>query len=121
MWAVVFPKWPIERNRLLKLLRLNNGQHYLHDKGFCISYLMDGPQGKIVAVGVLLDFRGRGLGTALIKRARAELRAASHASGMGDLKYCEIGSDFPRFWPQVPIDFAQADKDFLLHRGTFSH
>ena len=57
LWHVVFPKWPIERPRLSKLLGAKNGLHYFHDKGFCISYLMDGPQAKIAAVGKVKKFR----------------------------------------------------------------
>ena len=121
LWHVVFPKWPIERPRLSKLLGAKNGLHYLHDKGFCISYLMDGPQGKIAAVGVLPNFRRRGLGTSLINKARIELQDPAHTTDVRDSTSCEIGSDFPRFWPQVPIDFAQADKDFFLHRGISFH
>jgi beta-N-acetylhexosaminidase len=78
---------------------------------------MDGPQGKIAAVGVLPDFRGKGLGTALINKARTGLQDPTHATDEKDLTSCEIGSDFPRFWPQIPIDFAQGEKDFFLHRG----
>jgi len=121
LWHVVFPKWPIERPRLSKLLGAKNGLHYLHDKGFCISYLMDGPQGKIAAVGVLPNFRRRGLGTSLINKARIELQDPAHTTDVRDSTSCEIGSDFPRFWPQVPTDFTQADKDFFLHRGISFH
>jgi beta-N-acetylhexosaminidase len=117
LWHVVFPKWPTERPRLSKLLGSKNGLHYLHDKGFCISYLMDGPQGKIVAIGVLPDFRRRGLGTLLINKARIGLQDPTHTTDVRDSTSCEIGSDFPGFWPQVPTDFAQADKNFFLHRG----
>ncbi|KAF4622739.1 hypothetical protein G7Y89_g14286 [Cudoniella acicularis] len=100
-----------------KLLHQLPGQHYIHEKGFCLSFLTDGPHGKIAAVGVLPEYRGKGLGTAFMKKAQAELRNVARANGEGELKFLEIGSMTPRFWPQVPIDFPQEVKDFFLHRG----
>jgi beta-N-acetylhexosaminidase len=117
MWKTIFPKWPIERSRMQKLLRQPSGRHYIHEKGFCLSFLTDGPHGKIAAVGVLSEYRGNGLGTAFMKKAQAELRSMARANGDGELKSLEIGSVFPRFWPQVPIDFPQEFKDFFLHSG----
>ena len=78
---------------------------------------MDGQHGKIAAVGVLPEYRGKGLGTAFIKKAQAELRNIARINGEGELKSLEIGSQTPRFWPQMPIDFPQEVKDFFLHRG----
>lgn len=123
MWQTIFPKWPIERERLKRLLHRLRGQHYIHEKGFCLSFLANGPHGKIAAVGVLPEYRGRGLGTAFLKHAQAELRNIARTNGQGELKSLELGSQTPRFWPQVPIDFPQEVKDFFLHRGPgqFSH
>jgi beta-N-acetylhexosaminidase len=90
MWQTIFPKWPIERQRMEKLLHQLPGQHFIHEKGFCLSFLTDGPHGKIAAVGVLPEYRGKGLGTAFMKRAQAELRNVARANG----------------------------EDFFLHRGT---
>lgn len=118
MWHTIFPKWPIERQRMKKLLRQPPGRHYIHEQGFCLSFLTDGPHGKIGAVGVLPEYRGKGLGTAFITTAQSELRNMARSSGEGELKSLEIGSVFPRFWPQVPMDFPQEVKDFFLHRGT---
>ena len=118
MWQTIFPKWPIGRKRMEKLLHQLPGQHYIHGKGFCLSFLMDGQHGKIAAVGVLPEYRGKGLGTAFIKKAQAELRNIARANGGGELKSLEIGSQTPRFWPQMPIDFPQEVKDFFLHRGS---
>ena len=117
MWQTIFPKWPIERQRMEKILHQLPGQHYIHEKGFCLSFLTDGPHGKIAAVGVLPEYRGKGLGTAFITKAQAELRNIARTNGEGELKSLEIGSQTPRFWPQVPIDFPQEVKDFFLHRG----
>jgi len=118
MWQTIFPKWPIERQRMEKLLHQLPGQYYIHEKGFCLSFLTDGPRSKIAAIGVLSESRGKGLGTAFIKHAQAELRDIARANGEGELKSVEIGPQTPRFWPQVPIDFPQEVKDFFLHRGT---
>ncbi|KAH8697305.1 acyl-CoA N-acyltransferase [Talaromyces proteolyticus] len=119
MWQTIFPKWPIERQRMEILLRQVPvpGQHYIHEKGFCLSFLADGAQGKIAAVGVLREYRGKGLGTAFIKKAQDGLRIAARANGEGELKSLEIGSQTPRFWPQVPMDFPSEVKDFFLRRG----
>ena len=117
MWAVVFPRWPIVLPRFAKLLRQPHGKHWIHDYGFCISFLESGPHGKITAVGVLPEYRGRGLGTFLITKARTELRSLARTRGKGELKSCAIGSVFPRFWCEVPIDFPEESKEFLKHRG----
>jgi beta-N-acetylhexosaminidase len=118
MWQTIFPKWPIERSRMKKLLRQPPGCHYIHEKGFCLSFMTDGPHGKIAAVGVLREYWGNGLGTAFLVKAQTELRKMAREAGEGELKSLEIGSVFPRFWPQIPIDFPQGVKDFFLHRGN---
>lgn len=114
MWQTIFPAWPIERPRLEKILHQLPGHHYIHGKGFCLSYLKDGTHGKIAAIGVFPDSRGQGIGTALMERARDGLESESG----GELKALEIGSQAPRFWPQMPVDFPQEVKDFFLQRGT---
>ncbi|KAG4427727.1 hypothetical protein IFR05_016791 [Cadophora sp. M221] len=114
LWQDIFPKWPMELERLAKILRQDHGHHFIHEKGFIMSYFfsLDGSDfGKITAVGVLPEYRGKGLGTALIAKAREALTEGRQ------LKSLQFGSVFPRFWPAVPIDFAQSTKDFLLHRG----
>lgn len=117
MWQLVFPGWSIDRLRLEKILRLLPGHHSIHEKGFCLAFLSAGRQGKIAAIGVLPDFRGKGLGTALLERARLSLRDAAQVDGKGELETLEIGSSVPRFWPQMPLTFPQEVKDFFLHRG----
>jgi len=120
LWHAIFPTWPIERQRLAALLRQPPDRHclYIHEKGFCLSYLNGGPQGKIAAVGVLPEYRGKGLGTAFITNAKMQLRKMAREAGEGELKSLAIGSEFPRFWPQVSIDLPQDVKDFFVHRGT---
>ncbi|KAF4972987.1 hypothetical protein FZEAL_9447 [Fusarium zealandicum] len=117
MWHTIFPKWPVERQRLQKLLQLLPGHHYIHDKGFCLSFLEGGSHGKLAAVGVLPEYRRKGLGSAFVKRARDGLKDAARANGEEELKSLEIGSQTPRFWPQMPTDFAPEVKDFFLNRG----
>lgn len=116
MWQTIFPKWPIERQRLQKMTYQLPGHHYIHEKGFCLSYL-DGSHGYIAAVGVLPAFRGKGLGSAFLKQAQEELRNAAYTNEDGELKTLEIGSQTPRFWPQMPVEFPQEIKDFFIHRG----
>jgi beta-N-acetylhexosaminidase len=119
LWHKIFPTWPIERQRFKTLLQHPPGRIclYFHEKGFCLSYLNDGSQGKIAAVGVLPEFRGKGLGTAFIINAQIQLRKMAQELGEGGLKSLEIGSNFPRFWPQVAIDLPEEVKDFFVHRG----
>ena len=69
MWQAVFPDWPIALERLQKMLFVLPGHQYLHDKGFCLSFLEGGAEGKIAAVGVVPEYRGNGLGTDLLARA----------------------------------------------------
>lgn len=101
-----------------KILHRLPGQHYIHEKGFCLSFLADGAHGKIAAVGVLPEYRGKGLGTAFIEKAKAELTNLARANGGSELKSLDIGSGTPRFWPQMPMDFPPEVKDFFLHRGS---
>lgn len=113
LWHQIFPTWPISILRLTKLLQNSQGKYLLHDGGFCLAYLFDDGMAKISAIGVLPQFRGKGLGTAFIFKAREELNQ------LGELKSFGIGSVFPRFWAGVPIDVLQEYKDFFLHRGIF--
>lgn len=117
MWQSIFPKWPIERQRLQKVLQKLPGLHYLHENGFCLSFLKNGVDGRIAVVGVLPDYRCKGLGAAFLEKARIGLRNASQANGSNELKSLQIGSFAPRFWPQMPMDFPQEVKDFFIHRG----
>ena len=64
-------------------------------------------------------YRGKGLGTAFLKHAQAELRSIACANEEGEMKSSELGSLTPRFWPQVPIDSSHEVKDFFLHRGMW--
>jgi beta-N-acetylhexosaminidase len=79
------------------------------------------PHGNIAAIGVLPEYQHKGLGTAFLIKAKIELKNAAHVSGYEKLKSLEIGSLTPRFWPQVPIDFPQDAKDFLVHRGIHAN
>ncbi|PVH79801.1 glycoside hydrolase family 3 protein [Cadophora sp. DSE1049] len=114
LWQTILPKWPMELKRLAKSLRQEHGHHFIHEAGFVMSFFfsIEGiNHGKITAVGVLPKYRGKGLGTALIAKAREAL------TEQGQLKSLQIGSVFPRYWPGVPIDFTQETKNFFLHRG----
>lgn len=115
LWQEIFPTWPIRPELFKSILLRTYGFHYIHSKGFCLSFLMDGNQGTIAAIGVLPKFRGKGIGTALLTAAHQRLRVESSASG--GLKSLGIGSVFPRFWPGVPVSIAQEDKDFFVNRG----
>lgn len=117
LWQEIFPKWSIDFRRMTKILQQPHGQHYLHDKGFCMSFLETGPHGKIAAVGVLPEHRNKGLGTAFVANAQADLRKRAEGAEMGPLKSLAFGSVFPRLWCQPPIDLPQETKKFLLHRG----
>lgn len=117
LWQTIFPKWPIDPQRLGRLLYGLPGLHYIHEKGFCLSFLDDGKHGKIAAVGVLPEYRGKGLGIALMETAQAGLRRAACEDGGGGLSLLEIGSLAPRFWPQVPVDFPPEVGQFFLNRG----
>ena len=116
LWEEILPDWKVDRERLKQLLDSDRGKHFLHEHGLCVSYLAEPGVGKISCVGVLEEHRGKGIGTALLRKAQEALNAAAGECG---LKSLSIGSVFPRFWPGVPIDFPQQEKDFFLHRGAF--
>ncbi|CAG9947287.1 unnamed protein product [Clonostachys rosea f. rosea IK726] len=117
MWQTVFPDWPIERQRLEKMIHQMPGNHLIHEHGFCLSFLQNGVLGMISAVGVLPDHRRKGLGTALVHRAHEVLKKAAKDSGEQELQSLEVGSWAPRFWPQMPINMSQEVKDFFSHCG----
>ncbi|KAI5462791.1 hypothetical protein BGZ63DRAFT_173908 [Mariannaea sp. PMI_226] len=116
MWHTIFPQWPIDRQRMQRLLHIPGCQHYIHEKGFCLSSL-SGLDGKIIAIAVLPEYRNKGLGTAFLTKAETGMRNAARALGEENLKSLEIGSAIPRFWPQLPVDFPQDVKDFFSHNG----
>lgn len=116
LWQEIFPTWSMDPERLAHNLREEHGRHFIHENGFVISFFFSlggKKSGFITAVGVLPEWRGKGLGTALVAKAR---RALTELGPLG----LQWGSVFPRFWPGIPIDLSQASKDFLLHRGTLS-
>jgi beta-N-acetylhexosaminidase len=119
MWQEIFPEWPVSPTRLAKILRNKTGQHFFHEGGFCLSFIADRVNGKIACIGVLKAHRGKGVGTALLKKAQEELKHTVQAAGNGYLKTLQVGSAFPRFWPEVPNTFSPEAKDFFIHRGMF--
>lgn len=113
LWQKIFPSWAIERERLARILAKKSGQHFVHDSGFCLSFV-GGGLAKISIIGVLPEHQGKGIGTGLINKAVYELKlTATDPLPLG------IGSSFPRLWPGVPTSMAPKDKDFFLHRGMF--
>jgi len=115
LWEEVLPSWRIERGRMENILG-RGGKHFIHEKGFCLSYYNDG-KGRIACVGVLESDQGKGIGTALVRRAYQECRSMAHQDGFDALESFEINSSFPRFWPGVPLSLPLKVKDFFLHRG----
>lgn len=119
LWHKLFPNWGIDSERLGNLLRHSSGHHVLHENGFCLAYIAEEGHGKIACIGVCPEHQGKGIGTALITKAREELNTAAETAGFEGLKSLGIGSSFPRFWSGVPIEFPSADKEFFLRRGRF--
>ena len=117
LWKDIFPEWPVEHERFAKMLRHKTGQHFIHENGFCLSFVADKVNGKIACIGVLEGHRGKGIGTALITKATEELRNTVQAAGEGSLKTLQMGSAFPRLWPEVPNTFSPEAKEFFVHRG----
>jgi beta-N-acetylhexosaminidase len=113
LWRTIFPKWPIERDRLGKILSRKSGMHFAHDYGFCLSFV-GGGHAQVAIIGVLPEHRGKGIGTGLISKAVYELKHT-----VPNLLSLTIRSTFPRLWPGVPVDFSAEAKDFFLHRGIF--
>lgn len=121
MWHIVFPEWPIEHQRLKNIMQKLPGQHYIHEKGFCLSFLSDVAHGKIAAIGILPEYRGKGLGTAFIKNIQNEWKNIGRTNAEGKLEPLDIGSQTPRFWPAVPTSFSQEVIDFYIHRGKVQY
>ncbi|KAF4436459.1 hypothetical protein F53441_13249 [Fusarium austroafricanum] len=121
MWHAIFPDWPIEQERFVTVLFGFKGHHWIHEHGFCLSfYLESGNAGHIAAVGVLPEYRGKGLGSALLEKGKAGLRAAAQADGAEPLASLVMGSVFPRFWYQVPASVSAETKQFLSQRGSYA-
>jgi beta-N-acetylhexosaminidase len=113
LWQKIFPRWHIEQKRLSRILGNQASRHFVHDNGFCLSFV-GGGIARISIIGVLPEYRRNGIGTALINRAVYELKLTST-----DTLPLAIGSSFPRLWPYVPVDFPAETREFFLHRGTF--
>ncbi|KAF4340661.1 Mycothiol acetyltransferase [Fusarium beomiforme] len=120
LWHTIFPDWPIEQERFVKVLFGLKGHHWIHDHGFCLCfYSKSGSLGRVAAIGVLHEYRGKGLGTALLEKGKTGMIDAAKVSGQG-LKSLAMGSIFPRFWYQVPASIAPEAKEFLSHRGSYT-
>jgi beta-N-acetylhexosaminidase len=119
LWQVIFPAWPIKYERLSKILQNESGHHFVHDHGFCLSFIQGG-QGKVSCVGVLEQYREKGIGTRLIELACLGLRKKGKEAGLGDMIPIQIASVFPRLWAGVPLSFPKQHRDFFLHRGLFT-
>ncbi|KAF5962463.1 amidase [Fusarium bulbicola] len=119
LWQTIFPDWPIEQVRFAGLLFGKRGQHWIHEHGFCLSYYSKtGNSGHIAAIGVLPEYRCKGLGNALLEKGKAGLRDAAKVAGQ-ELKSVAMGSIFPRFWYRVPTSLSPEAKEFLSHRGSY--
>jgi beta-N-acetylhexosaminidase len=115
MWRAIFPNWPIPIDYLTSVINKPIGKHVICSTGFCLSFLSRYVHGRIAVVGVLPEYRGKGMGTFLLRRARGLLEL--EASKSGGLKTLSLGSVFPRFWPGVPTNVPQEHKNFFAKRG----
>ncbi|KAF5717618.1 amidase [Fusarium globosum] len=119
LWHIIFPDWPIGQERFAGLLFGLKGQHWIHEHGFCLSYYSkSGNSGNIAAIGVLPEYRHKGLGNALLEKGKAGLKDAAKVAGQ-ELNSLAMGSIFPRFWYRVPTSIVPEAKEFLSHRGTY--
>ncbi|KAF5546566.1 amidase [Fusarium mexicanum] len=119
LWHTIFLDWPIEQSRFAGLLFGIKGQHWIHEHGFCLSYYSkSGNSGHIAAIGVLPEYRCKGLGNALLEKGKTGLKDEAKSAGQ-ELKSLAIGSIFPRFWYRVPTGISPDAKEFLSHRGSY--
>ncbi|KAI9743394.1 MAG: hypothetical protein M1818_003241 [Claussenomyces sp. TS43310] len=117
LWNKVLPSWHIPSDRLAYLLAQESGQHVvLYQEGrltgVCIAYWMSAQHATITSVIVSPQYQGRGYGTALLCYAR---RALQHS--VPQLKKLTLGSGFPRYWPGLPMNLPDKDRQFFTHRG----
>lgn len=119
LWEEILPAWRVTRDRLADIIK-SSGKLYMHDQGFCLAYSTKPGVGAISCVAVRESYQGRGIGTALITRARRDMREAALSAGLYGMHSLGIHSVFPRFWPGVPTTFPSQTKDFFLHRGMQS-
>jgi beta-N-acetylhexosaminidase len=114
LWAAAFGSaWPMEENRLRQVafdpaasrpgdavLASTDGQ----PAGFALTRVDGGssPGGSLLALGVLPEFRRRGVGTALHQAALARLRER----GAKRIQLGAGANDY--FWPGVPASLAGA-------------
>ena len=119
LWHSIFPDWPIATERLQALLCHPQlpGDYYIHENGFCFSFLGEKGTGTIGVLGVLPEFRNNGLGTAFIENVKADLKSKAEEAGE-TFKSLSIGSNIPRFWPQLPSEIFPEAAKFFENRGT---
>ncbi|KAH7311077.1 hypothetical protein BKA65DRAFT_601100 [Rhexocercosporidium sp. MPI-PUGE-AT-0058] len=140
MWNAIFPTWRISHTHLSNILHhpflASQGRHFISEtvpgkgdgtedvnqketkvNGFVFSYLGDdGVKGYVSAIGVLEGSRGKGVGGLLVERAVVELKAAAREKG-GELKSLVVGSETPRFWPGLPVEFGGEVGGWFERRG----
>lgn len=139
LWSELFPEWPIEEALLRTILGhpflARQGRHFISTTttttttssnettptGFILTYLGDGGEGKkgfVSVVGVLPQYRGRGVGGKLLERGVGALRGAA-GEGKEEGREIEIviGSETPRFWPGLPVEFGENVKAWFGKRG----
>jgi beta-N-acetylhexosaminidase len=120
LWSDVFPSWPVSQDFFnLRLFAVPSYRHYVHEHGFCLSFLSETGDGRLVAVGVLPDYRRQGLGTALVEKAKEGLKTLAKEMG-GELKSIQVGSQLPRFWPYMPKALLAEAETWLMKNGRLS-
>lgn len=117
IWEETLPEWRVKQDRLSKILR-RGGKLYIHEYGFCLAYPGSEPgNGVISCIAVRSSHQGQGIGTALICKARRDMRDNALSARLDGIKSLGIKSVFPRFWPGVPTTLSSNVKDFFQHRG----
>jgi beta-N-acetylhexosaminidase len=114
LWAATLPKWSITLVRLNRQLDQEHGIYLLHPHGFCLAYVHNGAA-KLAAIGVELEYRNKGLATALIKRIHKRVQK------VGNMTSWSLGSVFPRFWAGLPFEIDTTYGEFFKNRGKFTN
>lgn len=120
LWTEIFPDWAIDKERTSTLFHSPYScKCFVHEHGFAIGQPVVDGWGKIAVVGVLPEHRRKGLGSALMRKARTYIDEA-YKSRDQKMEGLGLGSSFPRFWYRVPAGLPQGVKDFFMSQGKLA-
>lgn len=117
LWNESLPNWKSTPERFANLVSHSVARHLVLDQdgemvGACLTHQMNKKHAQLTAIIVPPRYQNQGLGTALFKHARSALRQT-----MPELEVTSIGAGFPSYWPGLPMNIPDKNKQLYINRG----